>query len=221
MKRTEIIFGAVIICFFAGCENAQEGALVVDEMEALRVENVQLSEELAESREQIQVLSGLKPEVRLENVYDLQAVKLMRFTNLYDKDKDGKREKLIVYLKPEDEEGDAVKASGTVDVELWDLARGEGEALVGKWHVDAQGLRQQWFTTMIAANYRLIFDVGGLVEGDEELVVKVVFTDYLSGKVFREQKVIKPREDDFRTFYIHFNLPQLGLIGFGLGLFWV
>lgn len=193
MKRTEIIFAAVVICFFAGCENAQEGAPVVDEMEVLRAENVQLSEELAQSREQIQVLSGLEAEVRLENVYDLQAVKLTRFTNLYDKDGDGKKEKLIVYLKPEDGEGDAVKASGTADIELWDLARGEGEALIGKWHVDAQGLRQQWFATMITINYRLIFDVGGLVEGDEELVVKVVFTDYLSGKVFREQMVIKPR----------------------------
>jgi len=193
VKRTEIIFAAVVICFFAGCENAQEGAPVVDEMEVLRAENVQLSEELAQSREQIQVLSGLEAEVRLENVYDLQAVKLTRFTNLYDKDGDGKKEKLIVYLKPEDGEGDAVKASGTADIELWDLARGEGEALIGKWHVDAQGLRQQWFATMITINYRLIFDVGGLVEGDEELVVKVVFTDYLSGKVFREQMVIKPR----------------------------
>ena len=193
MKRTEIIFAAVVICFFAGCENAQKGAAVVDETKSLRVANEQLSEELAQSREQIQVLSGLEPEVRLENVYDLQGVKLTRFTNLYDKDNDGKKEKLIVYLKPEDEEGDAVKVSGAVDVELWDLARGEGEALIGKWHVDAQSLRQQWLTTMVAANYRLIFDVGGLVEGDEELVVKVVFTDYLSGKVFREQMVIKPR----------------------------
>lgn len=193
MERTEIIFAAVVICFFAGCENAQEGAVVVDEMGALRAANVQLSEELAQSREQIQVLSGLEAEVRLENVYELQAVKLTRFTNLYDKDNDGKKEKLIVYLKPEDEEGDAVKASGAVDVELWDLARGDGEALVGKWHVDAQSLRQQWVATMITINYRLIFDVGGLVEGDEDLVVKVVFTDYLSGKVFREQMVIKPR----------------------------
>jgi hypothetical protein len=193
VKRTEIIFAAVVIFFFAGCENGQEGAAVVDEMEVLRAANVQLSDELAQSQEQIQVLSGLGPEVRLENVYDLQGVKLTRFTNLYDKDGDGTKEKLIVYLKPEDKEGDAVKASGTVDVELWDLARGEGEALVGKWHVDAQHLRQQWFATMVAINYRLLFDVGDLVEGDEKLVVKVVFTDYLSGKVFREQMVIKPR----------------------------
>ena len=166
---------------------------MVDEMEVLRAENAQLSEALAQSREQIQVLSGLGAEVRLENVYDLHAVKLARFTNLYDKDNDGKKEKLIVYLKPEDEDGDAVKASGTVDVELWDLGRGEEEALVGKWHVDAQSLKQQWLAAMVTTGYRLIFDVGELVEGDEELVVKMVFTDYLSGKVFREQKVIKPR----------------------------
>ena len=193
MKRTNIFFAAVIICFFGGCESPQEGTSVVDEMEVLRAENAQLSEALAQSREQIQVLSGLGAEVRLENVYDLHAVKLARFTNLYDKDNDGKKEKLIVYLKPEDEDGDAVKASGTVDVELWDLGRGEEEALVGKWHVDAQSLKQQWLAAMVTTGYRLIFDVGELVEGDEELVVKMVFTDYLSGKVFREQKVIKPR----------------------------
>jgi hypothetical protein len=40
----------------------------------------------------------------------------------------------------------------------------------------------------------LTFDVADKITGDEKaLVVKVTFTDYPSGKVFEEQKVIKPR----------------------------
>ena len=43
MKRTGILFAAVLIFFFAGCENGQEGAAVVDEIEVLRGANDPLS----------------------------------------------------------------------------------------------------------------------------------------------------------------------------------
>ncbi|GAH67953.1 unnamed protein product, partial [marine sediment metagenome] len=55
-------------------------------------------------------------------------------------------------------------------------------------------LKKLWFATLITINYRLTFDVADKITGDEEaLTVKVTFTDYLTGKVFTEQKVIKPR----------------------------
>ena len=54
-------------------------------------------------------------------------------------------------------------------------------------------LKQNWFATLITINYRLMFDVAEKITGnEEELVVKVTFTDYLSGKIFKQQKVIRP-----------------------------
>jgi len=80
-----------------------------------------------------------------------------------------------------------------VEVQLWDLSKSDSQALLGQWHVKADELKQNWFSTLIKGNYRLMFDVADKVENFEEpLTVKATFTDYLTGKVFKEQRVIKP-----------------------------
>jgi len=184
----------------AGCENGGKSPLE-EKVDTLRLEKRQLTRQIEQSekeaeqlKKQIEVLSGLSPEVRLENLYDLRQIKITKYTNLYDKDKDGQKEKLIVYIQPIDEQGDIVKASGTVDVQLWDLNKKAGQALLGQWHVKPDELKKLWFATLVTINYRLTFDVADKIDKFEEpLTVKVTFTDYLSGKVFKEQQVIKPR----------------------------
>jgi len=182
----------------AGCENA--GSPLSEQIQTLKQEKKELARQIEQSKaeneqlqKQVEVLADLPPEVRLESLYDLQRIKITRYTNLYDKDKDGEKEKLIVYIQPMDEEGDIVKATGAVDVQLWDLDRENGEALLGQWHVKPDELKKLWFATLITINYRLTFDIADKINGDEEsLVVKVTFTDYLTGKVFKEQRIIKP-----------------------------
>ena len=184
----------------AGCENADTKVSLQKQLQRLTEEKSQLTVriEQAESeneqlRSQVKTLSGLTPEIRLENLYDLQSVKIGRYTNLFDKDKDGKKEKLIVYLRPMDENGDIVKAAGIVDVQLWDLSREKENALLAQWQVGPKELKELWFATIVTINYRLTFDVADLIDTFEEpLTVKVTFTDYVTGKVFKEQKVIKP-----------------------------
>jgi hypothetical protein len=193
------IVAASLLGLVVGCENGDKSP-VADKLDTLRAERAQLAYELEQSKsrneqleQQVEVLSGL-PEDKLEGLYELQAVKVTRYTNLYDKDKDGEYEKLIVYIQPIDEEGDVVKATGAVDVQLWDLNRDEDNALVGSWHVGPQELKELWFATIVIINYRLTFDVADKIEEFKEpLTVKVTFTDYLAGKVFEEQRVIKPR----------------------------
>ena len=93
-----------------------------------------------------------------------------------------------------DEYGDVVKATGLVEVQLWDLDKKEGQPLLGQWRVVPAELKKLWFATLITVNYRLSFNVAALVEKfDHPLTVKVKFTDYLSGKTFEEQRVIKPQ----------------------------
>ncbi len=65
--------------------------------------------------------------------------------------------------------------------------------MLAKWHVKPDELKKLWFDTVLTSNYRLAFDVNDIVKSfDKPLTVKVTFTDYLSGKVFEEQKIIKP-----------------------------
>lgn len=198
MRTIAVILVGSLMAITVGCGNANTS--LTEEINTLRQESVQLTRQLEQAnsknerlKKQLQVLSGL-PEDRLENLYSLQKVEISRYTDFYDKDKDGKKEKLIVYIHPVDAEGDIVKATGTVDVQLWDLDKADGQALLGQWHVKAGELKKLWFATLVTINYRLTFDVADKIENVEgPLTVKVTFTDYLSGKVFKEQKVIKHR----------------------------
>jgi hypothetical protein len=197
-----LLFSFFCLYFIAGCENANsQQSPLVEQIGNLREQKKQLENQLEQSRaenkqltKQMHVLSGLPEEVKGENLYRLHKIKIGKYTGLFDKDDDGTKEKLIVYIQPIDEEGDIIKATGAVDVQLWDLDSSEtNQALLGEWHVEPGELKKLWFATLVI-NYRLTFDIADKVKSfDEPLTVKVAFTDYLSGKVFKEQQVIKPQ----------------------------
>ncbi len=194
------IFSGFLLAAIAGCDGAAGPDPLKEEINTLKQEKKQLTRQMEQSiseneklKKQIMVLSGLPTDTKLENFYNLQRVKITGFTNFYDKDKDGRREKLIVYIQPIDQDGDVVKATGSVDVQLWNLNKANGKALLGQWHVKPDELRKLWFATLVTINYRLTFDVADKIEKFEEaLTVKLTFTDHLSGKVFKQQKVIEP-----------------------------
>ena len=198
--RTVTIILAGCLFAAAGCENDNGRTVLTEKISTLRQENQQLQSQVEKSqsevkqlKEQVQVLSDVPCDIRIKDLYDLKKIKISRFTNLYDKNEDGKKEKLIIYFQPIDQQGDSVKAGGAVSVQLWNLDKEEAEALLSQWDVTPAELKEDWFANFINSNYRLVFDVGDKITGDEgSLVVKVTFTDYLSGKVFKEHKIIKP-----------------------------
>lgn len=203
MRPVTIILAGCLLVIAAGCENAGSGASTAKEIKTLKQEKTQLTRQIEESKseteqlkEHIQVLSALPPEAKLENLDRLQIIRITGYTNLYDKDKDkdGRKEKLIVYIQPIDRDGDIIKAAGAVDVQLWDLNKDNGQALLGQWHIEPNELKKLWSAGFLTTSYRLTFDVADKIdEYEEPLTVKITFTDYLTGKVFTEQKVIKPR----------------------------
>jgi len=201
LRSLLLLCSCALIHLAAGCQNANKEPPLPVQIKQLKEENTKLTRQVEVSasenkqlKKQIQVLSNLPEQARAENLYRLQRMEVTRYTNFYDKDEDGQKEKLIVYIQPIDEEGDIVKATGAVDVQLWDLNKEADKALLGQWHVAPSELKKLWFATLITINYRLTFDVAGKIDDfDKPLTVKVTFTDYLSGKVFEEQKVIKPQ----------------------------
>ena len=199
MRTVTIILTGCLLVIAVGCDNAGSGASLTKEIKTLKQEKTQLTRQFGQSeseneqsKEHILFLTGLPPEARLEYIDRLQRIKIGGYTNLYDKD--GRKEKLVVYVQPFDYDGDIIKAAGAVDVRLWDLNKNNGQALLGQWHIEPNELKKLWFTKFITVSYRLTFDVADKIdEYEEPLTVKVTFTDYLTGKVFTEQKVIKPR----------------------------
>jgi len=191
---------AALLAFACGCDSGA-GTSLRDQIETLSREKTSLEtrvERLQRENEglttQVEQLSALGPEVRLEGLAELDRIEIRRRSGLYDKDKDGKKEKLIVYVRPYDKTADALKAPGQVLVQLWDLnAQEADQAILGQWEVAGAELKQLWAGTFMTDYYRLTFDVAELLTGDEgELTVKVTFTDYITGKVLHAQKVIRP-----------------------------
>jgi hypothetical protein len=151
-----------------------------------------LEQEKEQLEQQVNTLAGLPETVDALQFFKLRDVKLTKRTGLYDKDKDGRCETLIVYIKPLDQDGDVVKAAAQVDVQLWDLNSDGAEALLGTWAVEPEKLRKLWFSTMLSINYRLMFDLPGkAISLQGPLTVKVVFTDLLSGVVFNQHALVK------------------------------
>ncbi len=188
-----------VLIFAFGCESpgtrekssplqqlTEQKADLQKQLEQARTENDRL-------KKQVSTLSGLPVDKRADAVYHLQAVKIGRFTNLFDKDKNGTKETLIVYVQPIDETGDSIKAAGAVDVQLWDLNKKESEALLAQWRAEPNEIKELWFDSIVASSYRLTFDVSAVVEkAENELTVKIAFTDYLSGRTFTDQKAVRP-----------------------------
>ncbi|MHC4757244.1 MAG: bZIP transcription factor [Planctomycetota bacterium] len=201
MKATLLTLAAFLL-FFAGCAYDQQAyqKQLKSDIDSLKLENTDLNQQinhLQQENEQLtkqnKILAGLDPQFKYENLYSLQTVNIHKYTNLYDKDKNGNFEKLIVYLQPMDTHGDIVKAAGTVDVQLWDLSNEAPQAKIGKWQIMPDQLRDLWFATVVTTNYRLTFGLDEPVEKhDQPLTVKVTFTDHLTGKTFQQQQIIEP-----------------------------
>jgi hypothetical protein len=162
----------------------QEKAALAGRLEQCEVKNAQL-------QQQVKNLEAL-PKGR-EDPYKLTGIKIAGYTGFYDRDEDGKRDKLLVYLEPVDQDGDIIKAAGTATVQLWNLNGPEDQALLGQWEVPPSELRKHWLSALISS-YRLSFDVSVTPELlAQPLTVRVTFTDYLTGETFRHQHVIPPR----------------------------
>ena len=201
--KAKLLLSAAFLFLFAGCGPDQQvyQSQLQDNIDSLKLQNMELNqhvEQLQEQNEQLirqnKTLAGLDPQFRYENLYELQAVNIHNYTNLYDKDDNGSFEKLIVYIQPMDTLGDIVKAAGSVEVELWDLNQDQANAQIGQWQILPDQLQKLWFSSIASTNYRLIFDLDEPIETyNQPLTVKVTFTDHLTGKIFQQQKVIESR----------------------------
>ncbi|MGA2171410.1 MAG: hypothetical protein ABSG82_00145 [Sedimentisphaerales bacterium] len=192
----------LVLVFAFGCQShgTAEKPSPLQQVEQFSAQKAELQNNLEKSqiengrlKKQIDTLSNLPGDKKAESLYQLQAVKIGRYTNLYDEDKNGRKETLIVYVQPVDETGDVIKAAGAVDVQLWDLNKKESESLLAQWRIEPNELKKMWLNSMFSGNYRLAFDFPALAEkSNRALTIKVTFTDYLSGQTFTEQKAIKP-----------------------------
>ncbi len=198
MKRI-VIFASCLVFIFSGCQDkasrdsSSKKLSLSDQNHQLKKQLANISTENEHLRNRIALLTETAPGARLESLYKIERLKIGSYTNLYDSDKDGNFEKLKVYLEPTDSRGDAIKTAADVTVELWDLGRVSDEALIGSWQVTSQELGNMWFSVMMKTNYRLVLDLPeSISEYASPLTIKVIFKDFVTGRIFNQQKIIKP-----------------------------
>ncbi|HBG27265.1 MAG: hypothetical protein A2Y10_12625 [Planctomycetes bacterium GWF2_41_51] len=198
MARKFSIRNFILLCicniiFITGCQKKQksENDKASVSPKDTKESPVKLSEEIAQLKKQVESLMGLNKQARTEALSTLANVELTNRSDLYSKDDDKKKETLVVYIKPIDDMGDVVKAAGLVEVELWNLNAPPKDATLGQWKIEPDELKKYWTSSLMSTHYKLQFNVGDVLTGSEkELTLKVKFTDYLTGKVFKGQKVI-------------------------------
>ena len=201
VKTVNILLAGCLLAITAGCES-QKAKPVVSEKETLQQQNAELKTQLdsckaenAELQKQISTFTATG-KVSTKDIYDLKKIELTKYTDFYDHDKDGQKEKLIAYLKPTDSQGDIIKAAGEVTIQLWDLNQTDSSALLAEWNIAADKLGENWFSAMLGTNYRFAFDITDIVKDfSRPLTIKATFKDRLSGNTFFSQKVIEPKAD--------------------------
>ena len=189
----------LVVCAACGCQEQSQNSLwdqvktLGKEKVTLRGQNEKLQTENEQLKEQVETLSALGPEVRLEAFAAIKKVEIGKRSGLFDKDGDGVKEKLIVYVRPSDDTGDTVKIPGTITVQLWNLNNESDEAMLASWKFEPEEIKTLWASTFMTNYYRLTFDIAEILAGQEqELTVKVRFVDYVTGKILTAQKVIQP-----------------------------
>ena len=204
VRSSLFVVALISLVFTFGCEIKTGGkSATSQQIQQLTAQKTDLQNQLEQTKtendrlkKQAESLSTLPGDKRADAIYHLKAVKIGRFTNFYDEDKTpgatGKKN-LVVYVAPIDEAGDAIKAGGTVEVQLWDLSKKENETRLAQWQVEPNEIKKLWLGGMFSSGYRLSFDAAEIVgKFDKPLTVKINFTDYLSGATFTEQFIIRP-----------------------------
>jgi hypothetical protein len=95
---------------------------------------------------------------------------------------------LKIYVVPIDEQGDALKAAGSFEVELFDLALGANYR-IGKWDFDLNAAKADWYGHALLYTYVLSCP-WQTVPVHGKLLARVTFTDALTHRVFTVDKEV-------------------------------
>jgi len=195
-----VLSAAFVTCVFSsGCadyshQNDSLRSQVIEkdkQAASLRKEIAELKKSGEVCLSQVETLQGLTPEQRKAGIPHIMDLILVSRTGIYPAETDERQTRLLVYFKPIDDTGDAVKVAGAVRVELWELGDKPAEALLQSWDITADQLKTMWSGSLLANFYRLEFPVPAEYVNKHNLTLKLTFTDYFTGKTFRPQMAIK------------------------------
>ncbi|HEY3244327.1 MAG TPA: hypothetical protein VGM03_13355 [Phycisphaerae bacterium] len=182
-----------------GCPSPPPDPLIKElqqKVDALSVEKDRLQHDLDNSQkalkaaeERIQTLQGLPQKPFL---FTVDHIELEGLTGGSDYDGQPGDDGVTAFIRPRDADGDILKAAGRIEVDLFDLTMpGNPVALARRVVEDEKDLLKSWYGKFLTNHYA----VQCPWEPDkppqhDEVLVRVTFTDYLTGNVFVDSKTV-------------------------------
>jgi len=163
----------------------------VGRLEREAVSNAQL---IADQKKQITRLQQLGRK-RLDLLYHPVKLDVEQLSGGFDNDKVPGDDGVIVYLRPMDEMGDAVKVAGDIRIELLDLANPDGQHLLGEYIVSAETAKEMWYGRFLTYHYTIRCPWLKGPPKHPTVLIRATFIDYLTGAELtatREVRVTLP-----------------------------
>jgi hypothetical protein len=192
-----LLLGGAALAAGGGCTTPDKANI------ALRKQNQQLHEQITTLQRVHQAdqatLAGLQagstvptlPQDRLEQLFTVHGFSIGRLTGGADLDRERPGDEgLKVYVTPTDQQGDALKAAGSFEVEAFDLAL-EGNQKIGAWSFPLQEAQKNWYGALLKCY--VLSCPWQAAPRHARLTVKITFTDALTGRRFTQQKVVEVR----------------------------
>ena len=197
MKALSFIILAACVILTCGCSRdlapsfQKQVTELKEENRQLSKENTGLKEQNLKLSERLETLTAFDSGQRQKSLPTISRITIAKRSGFVDKDDDNVKEKLVVYIKPYDSNQDVIKAAGSVTVQLWDLEKTSANAMLKEWTVAPDEISKMWMGAFMTDYYRLLLDLKpAVIRPGTQYTIKVTFTDYISGSVFKEQKVV-------------------------------
>jgi hypothetical protein len=190
----------VVVGSGCGTGEAQKFRALYQELNAVKLANIELENRLAERDAIIESLETQLANLRasgnipLQPWFEVDHIEILDLTSGLDTDGALGDDAAAVYFRPVDRDGHVLKRGGEITVRLFDhvstnVSRQVGEAVLR----DREAVRQAWYGRFWTNHYKVIvpFAPGSNLKPGQELDVLVEFVDAMTGRPFRARKVIR------------------------------
>ena len=181
---------ALLAAVLAGCQSpSAANTQLRKDKQALEAQIQTLKSEQAADRATIAALEKRSttvpslPQARLNSLFTTHSIKIGRLTGGTNRDPNASSDDTLkVYLTPLDESDSAIKATGRVIVEAFDLAKPSSNR-VGRWEFSPTSLKEQWRSLGPLEAFVLDCPLSSLPQ-HSDLALNITFEDELTGRTF-------------------------------------
>lgn len=131
------------------------------------------------------------PQERLDRLFTAHGVRIGRLTGGVDLDPEKPGDDALrVYVVPLDQTRDRIKLAGDFVVEAFDLSDAQSP-LLGRWEFAQDQIHEHWVGQFTLYEYVFTCPWQDRTPQNEELTVRVTFTDALTGREFTDQRLVQ------------------------------